>query len=135
MLNTIAIQGRVVNDLELKYNQNGEGSTLKFTIAVQRDFKNKQTGEYEADFIRCLAFNNTAELISKWSKKGNLITISGKLQTGSYENKEGQKVFTTEVVINNADVFTGNQNQQNNQQNTSPQQFMKNDVEDEDLPF
>lgn len=165
MLNNVNIQGRITSDLELKYNQNGEGSNLKFTVAVNRDFKNKATGEYDADFIRCLAFNKTAELISQYSGKGQLITIVGKIQTGSYDNEQGQKVFTTEVVINNV-YFVGNPKQENNHfqgqnnyqqsfvpENFTPQNFMhqnkenylnefnkinreiEKEIKDDDLPF
>lgn len=130
MLNQVTIMGRITNDLELMTTNNG-GQVLKFTTAVTRDFKNAN-GEYESDFIRCIAFNKSAEHIAKFGKKGKLITISGSLQTGSYENQQGQKVFTTDVIVAKCDVFTGNPKEQANDYTQAPQQGQ---VTDDDLPF
>lgn len=90
--------GRLVRDPETKYSQ-GENSTAitRFTIAVDRRFK--RDGEADADFISCVAFGKTAEFVDKYFNKGNKIIIEGKIQTGSYTNKDGQKVYTTDIAV------------------------------------
>lgn len=132
MLNNITIMGRVANDLEVAHTNNGK-QIIKFTVAVTRDFKNAN-GEYESDFIRCMAFGTTAEHIAKYSSKGKLITLNGTLQTGSYENATtGQKVFTTDVIVNKCDVFTGNPKEQYNDYTQAPPQARM--ITESDLPF
>lgn len=96
-MNNVNLIGRIVKDAELRYTQGGT-AVASFTMAVQRKFKNKQTNEYESDFIRCQAWGKTAELIADKFKKGDGIGITGHIQTGSYE-KDGQKVYTTDVVV------------------------------------
>jgi single-strand DNA-binding protein len=91
--------GRITKDLEIKMSASNM-AILKFTVAVNRRKKG------EADFINCLAFDKTAENIQAYFKKGSMIAIEGRIQTGSYENKEGQKVYTTEVIVD-AFHFTG----------------------------
>lgn len=130
MLNNITLMGRVTNDLELTNTNNGK-QIVKFTVAVTRDFKNAN-GEYESDFIRCMAFGSTAEHIAKYSQKGKIITLNGTLQTGSYENQQGQKVFTTDVIVNKCDVFTGNPKEQQNNYVQSPPLGA---ITESDLPF
>lgn len=90
--------GRLVRDPETKYSQ-GENSTAitRFTIAVDRRFKRE--GEADADFIPCVAFGKTAEFVDKYFSKGSKIFIEGRIQTGSYTNKDGQKVYTTDIAV------------------------------------
>lgn len=95
--------GNICNDLELRYTNNNK-AVLRFTLAIKRDFKNAN-GEYESDFIQCVAFNKTAEYMSKYLKKGNKIAISGNIRTGSYE-KEGNKIYTTEVYLDSVENLT-----------------------------
>ena len=97
-MNTVNLIGNLVADPELKGQNN---NVVNFVIAVQRPFKNKQTNEYETDFIRCVAFSKTAEIIANNFNKGNKIGVTGSIQTGSYENNQGQKVFTTDIAVNN----------------------------------
>ncbi|MGE7426461.1 single-stranded DNA-binding protein [Staphylococcus capitis] len=140
-MNTVNLLGNLVSDPELR----GQNSNVaNFRIAVQRPFKNKQTNEYETDFITCVAFGKTAEIIVNNFKKGNKIGVTGSIQTGSYENKQGQKVFTTDVAVNNV-TFIERKN--NNQSNSQPQQqrgqapagntpFSNGtDIDNSDLPF
>lgn len=89
--------GRLVRDPEVRYSA-GENSTAvaKFTLAVDRKFK--KAGEQDADFIGCIAFGKQAEFIEKYFKQGMKMVLSGRIQTGSYTNKDGQKVYTTDVV-------------------------------------
>lgn len=95
-MNSVNIIGNLVKDIELKGQ---EGNVASFMVAVQRQFKDKQTGEYESDFIPCKAFGNTAEILSKHFSKGNKIGISGRWQSGSYDNKQGQRVYTNDLVV------------------------------------
>jgi single-strand DNA-binding protein len=94
--------GRITKDLELKYSKDGETTILSFTVAVNRMKKDTN----EADFISCKAFNKTAENIAKFFGKGKLIASDGRIQTGSYDNKDGQKVYTTDVIVSGFH-FTG----------------------------
>lgn len=90
--------GRLTRDPEVRYSQ-GENSLAiaRFTLAVDRRFKRQ--GEQDADFISCVAFGKTAEFAEKYLKQGTKIAVIGRIQTGSYTNKEGQKVYTTEVML------------------------------------
>lgn len=140
MANFITITGNICNDLEVKTS--GETKILNFTVAVRRKFKNKN-GEYETDFIRCVAFNNTAEFISKFFQKGSPILVEGSLQSNSYETESGEKRTSYNVVIENVDFFSRkNEQTSQNTSNSSFEQTMKdNGVEfttiesDDDLPF
>ena len=96
-LNVIVIQGRLVRDPE--YRTTGSGiSVANFSIAVDRDFGNKDGGEKETDFIDCTAWRKTAEFVTKYFTKGRMIVVSGRLQTSSYTDKQGNKRKTVEVV-------------------------------------
>ena len=97
-MNKVILMGRLTRDPEVRYSQ-GENSLAiaRFTLAVDRRFKRQ--GEQAADFISCVSFGKTAEFAEKYLKQGTKIAITGRIQTGSYTNKEGQKVYTTEVVV------------------------------------
>jgi len=95
--------GRLCADPELKYLESGTTVT-NFRLAVQRDYKNKETGKYDADFINCTAFTKTAEFIANNIRKGNRIVVEGQLRTRNYD-KEGEKRSVTEVNVNNVDVI------------------------------
>ena len=117
--------GRIVKDLEVKTSQGGT-AVLNNTVAINRPFKNKQTGEREADFINFVAFGKTAEIIAQYHQKGSLIGLSGRMQSRSYQNSNNQKVFVTELVVNEMH-FTGSNNASDGQQsqvrpNTTNQQ-------------
>src|SRR5690625_2549610 len=103
--------GRLTRDVDLRYTEQGT-AVGNFTLAINRNFKNKQTGEYEADFIDCVAFNRAAEIIAEYVKKGQQLAVEGRVQTRSYENKDGQRVYVTEIVVNE---FTFVDNRNNNQ--------------------
>lgn len=98
-MNKVVLMGRYTRDPEVRYSQ-GENSTAvaRFTLAVDRRFGKKE-GEASADFISCVAFGKTAEFIEKYFRQGNKAVITGRIQTGSYTNKDGQKVYTTDVVV------------------------------------
>jgi len=95
-MNKVILVGRFTRDPEVKYTDGGT-SISKFTIAVDRRFK--QEGGPEADFISCVSFGKQAEFIEKYFHKGMKIGIIGRIQTGSYTNNDGQKVYTTDVVV------------------------------------
>ena len=98
-MNKAILMGRLTRDPEVRYSQ-GENSLAiaRFTLAVDRRFK--RAGEtQEADFISCVAFGKQAEFVEKYFKQGTKAIASGRIQTGSYTNKEGQKIYTTEVVV------------------------------------
>ena len=99
MINNVVLVGRLVRDPELRYTpQNTAVAT--FTLAVNRRFKNAQ-GEREADFINCVIWRQFAENLANWAKKGALIGVTGSIQVRNYENKEGQRVYVTEVLADN----------------------------------
>lgn len=105
MINVVVLMGRLTADPELKQTANGT-AVASFSIAVDRGFANKQTGERQADFINIVAWRQTAEFICKYFRKGSMIAVEGSLQSRSYEDKEGKKRTVYEVVANNVS-FTG----------------------------
>src|SRR5699024_645310 len=117
IMNNFNCIGRITKELEVKTSQ-GETTVLNNTVAINRPFKNKQTGEREADFINFVAFGKTAEIIAQYHQKGSLIGLSGRMQSRSYQNSNNQKVFVTELVVNEMH-FTGSNNASDGQQNNS----------------
>lgn len=115
-MNIIALTGNAVKDTELKFTPGGTAIAAG-TIAVRRDFKDKQSGEYESDFINFTAFGKTAELMADYIKKGSKFGISGRLQIRTYD-QDGQRKYFTEVVVNAFD-FPEKKVNSINQNNTS----------------
>ena len=106
MLNQSIIMGRLVRDVSMSYAANGDNTAIaRFTIACERDFTDN-AGQRAADFISCVAFGKTAEFIEKHFSQGRMICVTGRIQTGSYTNRDGQKVYTTDVIVEKAH-FTG----------------------------
>lgn len=102
-MNKVELVGRLTRDPEVRYTQGENASAIaRFSVAVNRRFKNNE-GNYDADFINCVAFGKSAEFIEKYFKKGMAIGISGRIQTGNYTNKDGVKVYTTDVVVEEAE--------------------------------
>ena len=99
-MNKVILMGRLTRDPEVRYSQ-GENSTAiaRYTLAVDRRFRRNNDGEQSADFIGCVAFGRQAEFAEKYLRQGTKIAITGRIQTGSYTNREGQKVYTTDVVV------------------------------------
>lgn len=109
MLNKCMIHGRLTKDPEIRYSQNANSTAVaRFTIACDRDYK--RDGEQNADFITCVAFGKTAEHISKYFTKGKQIIADGRIQTGSYQNRDGATVYTTDLVAERV-YFCGDNNQ------------------------
>nr|DAR78866.1 MAG TPA: Single strand binding protein [Caudoviricetes sp.] len=137
-MNQVCLIGRLTADREVRYTQ-GENPTAvaKYTLAVDRRYK--KDGEPTADFIRCVAFGKNAEFAEKYMFKGRRFGVTGSIQTGSYQNKDGQTVYTTDVIVNSQDFcdsksegvgFGGGAS-------TDSEGFMSipDNVEDEGLPF
>lgn len=110
MLNTITIMGRLTRSPELKTTPSG-ASVTNFTLAVDRDFKNKETGERETDFIDCTAWRGTADFVTRYFTKGSMAVVSGRLQFREYTDKDGNKRRAAEVVAEN--VYFGESNNGN----------------------
>ena len=100
-MNKVILMGRLTRDAEIRYSQ-GESSTAiaRFSLAVDRRFR-RDNDEQTADFINCVAFNKTAEFLERYGRKGTKFVLEGRIQTGSYTNKDGQRVYTTDVVVEN----------------------------------
>lgn len=97
-MNKVILLGRCVRDPEVRYSQGENASAVaKYSLAVDRRFK--QEGQPTADFINCVAFGKQAEFAEKYLQKGTKIAVTGRIQTGSYTNKDGAKVYTTDVVV------------------------------------
>lgn len=97
MINRVVLVGRLTKDADLRYTSNG-AAVASFTVAVNRQFTN-QSGEREADFINCVAWRKTAETLANFTRKGSLVGVEGRIQTRSYDNQQGQRVYVTEVVV------------------------------------
>lgn len=99
-MNKVILMGRLTRDAEIRYSQGETASAIaRFTIAVDRRFRRDNTdGDQTADFIGCVAFGRTAEFLEKFGRKGTKFVLEGRIQTGSYTNKDGQRVYTTDVV-------------------------------------
>lgn len=147
MINTAVLTGRLTRDPELRVSQS-DIQVCNFTLAVNRPFKDRN-GENQADFINCVAFRKQAELIKQYVSKGDLFGIEGRQQSRSYENKEGQRVYVTETVVekitflesnnkNKSNNNQGNYNQGNNQNNNNNPFNNYTDnvtITPDDLPF
>lgn len=126
-MNKVIEIGRNTKDIELKTTPNGK-SVVTFSIAVKRTFKNAD-GEYDSDFLTCVAFGNTAETLSKYVKKGDLIGIEGRLQTRNYTDKEGNNRYATEIVVDYIEFL------QPKKQETQTDEFTEVTDPFGDLPF
>lgn len=112
-MNKVIETGRTTKAIELKKTTSGV-SVAEFSIAVKRNFKNAN-GEYESDFFNCVAYRTQAETLSKYVNKGDLIGIEGRLQTRNYTNKDGHKVYVTEIIVDNFEFL---QNKKDKQEQT-----------------
>lgn len=101
-MNNVSLVGRLVRDPEVRYGQNESVSVAKFSLAVERRFK--RDGEPTVDFLNCTVFGKSAEFTEKYFRKGMRVAITGRIQTGSYKNKDGQTVFTTEIIVESQEI-------------------------------
>lgn len=161
MLNSVSLTGRLTRDVDLRYTQSGT-AVGSFTLAVDRKFKSKN-GERETDFVNCQIWRKSAENFANFTKKGSLVGVEGHIQTRTYDNAQGQKVFVTEVIVDNFALLESRQASQNspksqqtanasatettNTSQTTPNASRANttdpfanngqpiDIQDDDLPF
>lgn len=133
MLNRVVIIGRLTRDPELRYTPNGTASCT-FTLAVERNFKNSN-GEREADFIPIVTWRQLAENCANYLRKGRLTAVEGRIQTRSYENNEGRRVYVTEVIADNVRFLESAKNEDRQQQNDDYSVGTPIDISEEDLPF
>lgn len=138
MINSIVLTGRLVKDIELRYNNNNNAIGT-FSIAVQRQFKNTN-GEYETDFINCVIFGKQAESMKEYTSKGDLIGVRGNLQTRTYEDKEGNKKYATEVICGQVAFLSTNKKENTPKkeevvEESDPFKEFGDEISDEDLPF
>lgn len=145
MTNRVVLVGRLARDADMRSTQSGI-TVAMFTLAVNRNFKTKN-GEQQADFISCVAWRKTAEVIQQYTRKGSQIAVDGSLQTRTYDNKQGTKVYVTEVNVEQITLLgskndSGGQRQgyQSKQQNNGAQDPFNVprdsiDISDDDLPF
>ena len=137
-MNSNCLVGRLTNEVNLRYTPSTV-AVATFTLAVNRTFKN-ENGDREADFINCVMWRQQAENLANWAKKGALIGITGRIQTRSYDNQQGQRVYVTEVVAETFQLLEskGQGNQQRQPQLEAPD-FSRNtnpiDISSDDLPF
>ena len=142
-MNSVQLIGRLVRDPEVRYS-NGEQAIAitRFTVAVDRRIKSK--GEDTADFVSCIAFGKVGEVVERYFKQGQRIALNGRIQTGSYTNKDGQKVYTTNVIAENIEFVENKNNNSSYNVNDKPEPSQANSdgfmsipdgLEDEGLPF
>ena len=136
-MNTVNLVGNICKDMEIRYTTgDNSNAVLRNTIAVQREFKNKETNKYDSDFINIVAFSKTAEFLNKYFKKGSKVGIVGHIQTGSYTNKEGQKIYTTDVIVDKVEFVTSKSDSGNNS-NLDTNDFVNEGInlDPDSLPF
>lgn len=137
-MNKVLLIGNLTKSVEVRYTTS-DLAIASFSIAVKREIK-KEDGTYDADFINCVAYGKQAETISKYLDKGSSVAIEGRIQTGSYENKEGKKVYTTDVVVEKITFVNTKKKEETKEEptksNEDPYEQMGKQVEAEaDLPF
>lgn len=143
-MNKVILMGRLVRDPDVRYSQSANGSmaVARYTLAVDRKFKREN--EPSADFINCIAFGKLGENAEKYFNQGTKLVVTGRIQTGSYTNKDGVKVYTTDVVVEEQEFAESKSSHSQSQSNgiipnnnTDSNGFMNipDNVEDEGLPF
>lgn len=152
MINNVTLVGRLTKDPDLRYTQSGT-AVGQFTLAVNRNFTNQQ-GDREADFINCVMWRKAAESFANYARKGTLIGLTGRIQTRNYDNQQGQRVYVTEIVVENFQLLESKEvNEQRRSSKPDQATFDKQatekpdpldpfskdvspiDISDDDLPF
>jgi len=144
MINRVVLVGRMTKDIELKYTQNGIAN-VRFTLAVNRAFTN-QNGERQADFINCVAWRSQAENMAKFLRKGSLIGLEGRIETGSYQAQDGTTRYTTDVIADSVQFLESRNESQGAQSLAEARQQVSQqsntngnngsiNINDNDLPF
>lgn len=138
-MNKVILMGRLTRDPEVRMS--GDTAVARFSLAVDRRFK--KDGEQTADFINCVAFGKIGEFIEKYGRKGTKFVVEGRIQTGSYTNKDGQKVYTTDVVVEQVEFAESKSSADGNTTNNTANSNAPTDTSfmdipdsiDEELPF
>ena len=146
MLNKVILIGRTTKDVDLRRTTSGTAVST-FTLAVENRFVQRE-GQNTADFISCVAWNNTAEFMDKYVKKGSLVSVEGRIQTRNYDNKDGNRVYVTEVVAENVRMLASKGNERSagtsfddyepvssRSNEYEPSIDVSYDISDDDLPF
>ncbi|EKF8800530.1 TPA: single-stranded DNA-binding protein [Enterococcus faecalis] len=152
MINNVTLVGRLTKDPDLRYTQSGT-AVGQFTLAVNRNFTNQQ-GDREADFINCVIWRKAAESFANYARKGTLIGLTGRIQTRNYDNQQRQRVYVTEIVVENFQLLESKEvNEQRRSSKPDQATFDKQatekpdpldpfskdvspiDISDDDLPF
>ena len=143
-MNKVELIGRLTHNVEMRQTPNGV-SLARFSIAVTRRFKNSN-GEYDADFINCIAWRKTGEFIARYFQKGSMMAVVGSIQTRSWDGNDGKKQYATEVIVDEA-YFTGSKSESSTGSNTDLSDSGLDDLnsqygedfatigDEEDLPF
>ncbi len=147
-MNKVIIMGRLTRDPEVRYSQGDASMAIaRYTLAVDRRGRSSQDGDQTADFISVVAFGKAGEFAEKYLQKGTKLLVTGRIQTGSYTNSEGQKIYTTDVIAEdqefaeskNASSSNGEGSSNNSKRpNQMPAEGFMNfpgDIDDDDLPF
>ena len=139
-MNKVILMGRLTRDPEVRYTQGDNAMAIaRYSLAVDRRFK--RDGEPDADFINCVAFGKSGEFAEKYLKKGTKVAVVGRIQTGSYTNKDGQKVYTTDVVVEEQEFAESKNSGSSDNNQSAPENkntdFMNipDEIEDSELPF
>lgn len=131
-MNKVTLMGRLTRDPDVRYTEADPPMAIaRYTLAVDRRF-GKKDGEQSADFINCVAFGRSGEFAEKYLRQGTKIAVSGRIQTGSYTNKEGNKVYTTDVVVEDQEFA---ESKKASDESAGNDQFMSMNEEDTKLPW
>lgn len=130
-MNTVILMGRLTKDPDVIKKQ--EAAISRFILAVDRRFKRE--GEQNADFISCVAFGKTAEFIEKYGRKGTKFVVEGRIQTGNYTNRDGNKVYTTDVVVESVEFAESKTTSGDNNTPADKDGFMPIPDDEDELPF
>lgn len=141
-MNNVSLMGRLVRDIEMKTTATGLAIS-SFTLAVDKGLSKDKKQELEAmnkptaDFIRCIAFGKTAEILEQYVGKGNRLAIEGRIQTGSYDNQQGQKVYTTDIIVDRFSFIDFKDSDSGYQQPQPQEEITQGFVpfEDNEMPF
>lgn len=142
-MNKVILMGRLTRDPEVRYSQGENASAVaRYTLAVDRRYN--RDGDQSADFISCVAFGRSAEFAEKYLRQGTKIAVVGRIQTGSYTNRDGQKVYTTDIVVEEQEFAESKASQDTSEQQPKPSPYGPADANgfeyipdgiDEALPF
>lgn len=137
IINSVNLVGRLTKDIDLRKTPNGK-SVGNFTLAVNRRFKNQQ-GEYEADFIMCQIWGDSADTLARYVHKGQMVAVAGRINTRNYENQQGQRVYVTEVIVENFTLISGGGQKQEQPRVAQDSPFndfgTQVDISEDNLPF